>query len=328
MMHGVGDLDTAGTGRVLTAHSGRYNVFDSDAVVACQARRRLRRPDPSWPRFPVPGDLVEWRRQERSGGSSGIIEAVRPRRSEIARGRGGRKQVVVANLDQLVVVVAVHRPPLDRGLLDRLLATAESNHVPARVCLHKVDLAGAGELEPLRRLYDSLGYPVLCTSAVSGEGIEALRTALQGHISAFMGSSGAGKSRLIAALQPGLELRTGMLSERRGRGRHTTTRVDLHPTDFGALLADTPGVREFGLWDLGAAELRDLFPEFRSLQGSCRFAGCTHDHEPRCAVHASVESGDVDAGRYRSYLAILADLRLKEQERGHRGARRREEDGP
>ena len=237
---------TPETGRVLTAHSGQYDVLTpAQAVVPCRARKRLERPDPSWPLFPVPGDLVRWRSLERSGAPEGIIEAVHPRRSEISRVRAGTKHVVLANLDQLVLVVAVCRPALDRGLLDRLLATAERSHVAARICLHKIDLAKPSEFEPLRQVYEEAGYPVLFTSATTGAGVETLRTALKDHISAFMGMSGAGKSHLISALQPGLELRTGLLSEKSGQGRHTTTRVDLHQTDFGALLADTPGVREF-----------------------------------------------------------------------------------
>jgi len=326
-MRRMGSVTPAGTGRVLTAHSGSYEVLAAtDNVVSCRARLRLRRPDPTWPPFPVPGDLVEWRRQERPGSRDGIIEAVRPRQSEIARLRGGRKHVVVANLDQLVVVVAVRRPTLDRGLLDRLLATAERSRIAPRICLHKIDLAEPGEFDSLRQVYERLGYPVLYTSATSGQGIEELRAALREHLSAFMGASGAGKSRLISGLQPGLELRTGTVGEKSGQGRHTTSRVDLHRTDFGALLADTPGVREFSFWDFDPEELRSLFPEFRDIQGSCHFATCSHDHEPRCAVKEAVQNGSVDAGRHQSYLSILAAVRQEEHAGGHRAARRREDE--
>jgi ribosome biogenesis GTPase len=314
------------TGRVLTAHSGRYDVLSAAGdVVSCGARRRLERPDASWPRFPVPGDLVRWRSLERSGAPAGIIEAVRPRRSEIYRMRAGRKHVVLANLDQLVVVVSVRQPPLDRGLLDRLLATAERAGVAARICLHKIDLAEPAEFSALHQVYENAGYPVLFTSATTGAGLETLRSALRDHVSAFMGASGTGKSHLISALQPGLSLRTGLVSEKSGQGRHTTTRVDLHRTDFGALLADTPGVREFSLWHLEPEALRDLFPEFRSIQRECHFTTCSHDHEPRCAVKDAVEEGRIDAGRHRSYLAILADLR--QEARGARAGGRRREDG-
>ncbi len=297
-------------GIVLRAHSGHYAVMDDAGVVNCRARRRLERPDSTYPEFPVAGDEVGWKlldhgRERREG----VIEIVYPRRTEIARTRFGARHVVVANLDRLVGVVAVREPPVDRGLLDRLLATAERSAIPALICLHKIDLVDASELRTLRGVYERAGYPVLLTSVVTGAGIEDLREALRGHTSAFMGPSGVGKSRLIAALQPGLELRTGDVSERTGQGRHTTTRVDLHPTGFGAYLADTPGVRDFGLWRLSPVELRDLFPEFRELQEHCRFAGCTHAPEPDCAVRKAVESGRIDAGRYRSYTVILDELR-------------------
>ncbi|HZM16889.1 MAG TPA: ribosome small subunit-dependent GTPase A [Candidatus Krumholzibacteria bacterium] len=313
-------------GRVLTAHSGLYDVLGADGgVTSCRARRRLRRPETSWPVFPVPGDVVEWLLLERSGGKSGIIEAVRPRRTEIARVRAGAKHVVVANLDRLVVVVSVRHPTFDRGLLDRLLCTAERNRIAALLCLHKIDLADPGEGDVERAVYEKAGYPMLLTSTTSGAGIEALREALRGHVSAFMGPSGAGKSHLISALQPGLSLRTGMVSEKSGQGRHTTTRVDLHRTDFGALLADTPGVREFSLWGLQPEELGPLFPEIRELQEHCRFASCTHDHEPHCAVKEAVAAGRVDAGRHRSYLAILAELRQDALAESRGGAPRRKE---
>jgi len=316
-----------GEGRVLTAHSGRYDVLGADGrITACRARRNLHRPEPTWPQFPVPGDIVEWELVERADHRSGIIVAVRPRRCEIARVRAGTKHVVVANLDRLVVVASVRRPAVDRGLLDRLLAAAERHRITALVCLHKVDLAEPGECDTVRAVYDTAGYSVLLTSATTGSGIEALRDALRGHASAFMGVSGAGKSRLIAALQPGLVLRMGIVSEKSGQGRHTTTRVDLHCTDFGALLADTPGVREFSLWGLQPEELGDLFPEFRGVQEECRFATCTHDHEPRCAVKEAVEAGRIDAGRYQSYLAILAELRQDARVGARPDARRQEDE--
>ncbi len=184
-----------------------------------------------------------------------------------------------------------------------------------------MDLAEEGQVDATSAVYSRVGYPVLHTSVVDERGIDALRTALRGHVAAFMGPSGAGKSHLISALQPGLELRTGMVSEKSGQGRHTTTRVDLHRTRFGALLADTPGVRDFSLWRFPADELRDLFPEFREIQENCHFARCTHDHEPRCAVKDAVAAGEIDAGRHRSYLSILEDLRERSRGRHTHGSR-------
>lgn len=302
-------MPVSGRGIVLRAHSALYSVLAGEETIECRARRRLRRENDTWPEFPVPGDEVEWLPQS-SGGArrQGVIEAVHPRRSEVSRTRFGAKHVVVANLDLLVVVIAVRNPALDRGLLDRLLVIAERNRLPAVVCFNKVDLIDVSELDPVRSIYERAGYTVLCTAAKAGHGVDALREQLRGRICALMGPSGAGKSRLVRALQPGLEVRTADVSEKTGQGRHTTTRVDLHRTQFGALLADTPGVRDFSLWRLEPAELRELFPEFRAKQDGCRFGGCLHTQEPECAVKAAVEQGAIDGTRYRSYQAILEAL--------------------
>jgi ribosome biogenesis GTPase len=315
---------TAHEGIVLRAQSGQYAVLDAAGVVACRARRHLRRPEPEWPEYPVPGDVVEWRllsgaRAHRDG----VIEAVRPRRSEISRDRFGRQHVVIANLDRLVVVIAVRDPALDRGLLDRLLAIAERNAIPALVCLHKIDRVDPATLDPVRTIYAAAGYEVLLTSVETGAGIDVLRERLRGTTSAFMGPSGAGKSRLISALQPGLAVRTGDVNPKTGQGRHTTTRVDLHRTDFGALIADTPGVRDFNQWRLPPRALRDLFPELRRIQDQCRFVACLHVREPECAVLAAVERGDIDPGRFKSYEAILGELVAAEAAQPPGGGRRR-----
>jgi ribosome biogenesis GTPase len=313
-------------GRVLRAISSRYEVLDEGRErVLCRARRRLERPDSSWPTFPVPGDLVEWHWSRSGGEQTGVIVAVRPRTSEIARERSGRrKHVVVANLDQLVAVVAMRDPKLDRGLLDRLLAAAERTGVHVRICFHKADLVEPGAFDAIGDVYKAAGYPLLYTSVKTGQGVPELRAALRDHITAFMGPSGAGKSHLISALQPGLRLKTGEVSEKSGRGQHTTTRVELHPTDFGGLLADTPGLRDLSLWDLAPEQLAGLFPEIQRVQENCRFTGCQHDQEPDCAVKRGVESGSIDPGRYRSYLVTLEELRQVARETARRGPRRRQ----
>jgi len=291
-------------------------------LVECRARRRLDRPTLDWPEFPVPGDEVEWRPTSSGGAPEGIIEAVHPRRSEISRTRFGAKHVVVANLDLLVIVMAVREPQLDRGLLDRLLATAESAHIETLVCASKIDLADEAELRPIRAIYENAGYQVVVTSTATGAGIDALRELLRGRVAAFMGPSGAGKSRMLSALQPGLELRTGEVNSKSGQGRHTTTRVDLHRTEFGAVLADTPGVREFNLWQMEPEALPALFREFGRDGIECKFTPCTHIHEPECAVQRAVEKGAIDAGRYRSYTALYQELQVESSAAAARGPRR------
>ncbi len=312
------------TGTVLRAHSSRYGVLANEGdVVECRARRRLDRPTPDWPEFPVPGDEVEWRSSS-SGGKirEGLIEAVHPRKTEISRTRSSEKHIVVANLDLLVIVVPMREPYLDRGLLDRLLATAERTHIESLVCLSKIDLADPAELRPIRTIYEHVGYNVVETSTQTGAGVDALRERLRKRKVAFMGASGAGKSRLIDNLQPGLNLRTGEVNTKSGQGRHTTTRVDLHRTEFGALLADTPGVREFNLWQLEPTALAALFREFVPLEGKCKFAPCTHTHEPECAIQQAATSDAIDAGRYRSYAALFDEIQAESQVAAARGPRR------
>jgi ribosome biogenesis GTPase len=321
-------MDPRDTGIVLRAHSSRYAVLaaNAEAVIECRARRRLDRPSADWPEFPVPGDEVEWRPTAHGVAiRDGVIEAVRPRRSEISRTRFGQKHVVVANLDLLVVVVAMREPAVDRGLLDRLLATAERTHIEALVCFSKVDLADAAELQALRAVYQNAGYDLVETAAATGVGIDPLRERLRGRVAALMGASGAGKSRLLAALQPGLQVRTGEVNSKSGQGRHTTTRVDLHRTDFGALLADTPGVREFNLWQLEPELLGTLFREFARPSNTCKFEPCTHVHEPECAIESAVRAGAIDRGRYKSYVALFEELQAESKlaaSRGGRGGRR------
>lgn len=317
-------MENRETGTVLRAHSSRYAVLppNGDGLVECRARRRLDRPTLEWPEFPVPGDQVEWRPTSSGGAREGIIEAVHPRRSEISRTRFGSKHVVVANLDLLVIVVAMRDPQLDRGLLDRLLATAESAHIDALVCPSKIDLVDESELRPIRAIYENAGYQVVATSTETGAGIDALRELLHGRVVAFMGPSGAGKSRMLAALQPGLQLRTGEVNSKSGQGRHTTTRVDLHRTEFGALLADTPGVREFSLWQMEPEALPALFREFNRDGIECKFTPCTHIHEPECGVRGAVEKGTIDPGRLRSYTVLFHELQQESSAATARGPRR------
>lgn len=236
-----------------------------------------------------------------------VVQRVLPRHGgKLARrAAGGRdaEQVVAANVDQLVAVASAASPPLNRRLLDRLIVSAENGEMAATVCINKIDLADAA-VEPVLALYRSLGYGALATSALTGEGIEALRETLRGKTSVLAGASGVGKSALLMAVQPGLQLRVGEVSAATGKGRHTTTAVSLLPLDFGGYVVDTPGIREFALWDLAREDLQHCFPELRALFGQCRFADCSHLTEPGCAV----EAGAIAPERYESYRHIYESL--------------------
>lgn len=256
----------------------------------------------------VVGDRVSLRAHEDGGHT---IEGVEERTSELARrapgGRGRhRAKVMVANTDQIVAVFALTNPAPRLRMVDRFLVLAEANALDAVVVANKTDQASPEERAAFD-VYEAIGYPVLYTSAKTGEGVEALRDRLCGRISALAGPSGVGKSSLLNAIQPGLGLRTAEVSESVGKGRHTTVSARLIPLACGGHVADTPGLRELGLWGIDPAELDLFFPELAPHLDACRFGrSCSHTHEPGCGVREAVESGAVPAARFESYRALLA----------------------
>ncbi len=264
------------------------------------------------------GDRVMVRPLPGSGSSlsvrrvrEGTIEEVLPRQKILGRSRYNKYlQVTVANLDQIVVVMSLRSPELSTHRLDRFLVLAEASDLRAVICINKIDLVAKRsrkkELEPLQKLYEGLGYPVIAVAAEKDDNIEALRAELKDHISAFIGSSGVGKSSLAMAVQPELQLWVGEVMEI-GKGRHTTTEVSLHPLDGGGYIADTPGIKTVTLLEQSEVNLPNCFPEFRAIAPRCRFNDCTHTHEPGCAVRAAVEAGTVAQARYDSYLRMLED---------------------
>jgi len=253
-------------------------------------------------------------------GEAWVITEILPRRSRLARrapGSGFGERVVAANVDQVVVVFAAAKPDPHPRMLDRFLVIAEGNELAARVVVNKVDLAGQQAARERFADYERAGYPVHFTSAKGGLGLDELREALRGRTSALSGPSGVGKSSLLNALYPGLDLRVGEISESVNKGRHTTVGALLHPLPDGGYVADTPGLREVGMWGLPPEELDRCFPELRPLLEYCRFSDCTHAVEPGCAVRAAVEAGEVSSARYESYLKLREEL--EETERTGRG---------
>lgn len=215
---------------------------------------------------------------------------------------------MVANPDLVALVFACDRPPPNPRLIDRFLVVGEYNEVPTLLVANKVDLVGADAAAELFGTYRGIGYDVIYTSAKAAIGIEELRERLAGRLSIVTGPSGAGKSTLLNTLQPGLQLTTGEVSEvESGKGKHTTTHAELHPLGVagGGYVADTPGIRELGLWQIPSTELARCFPEFRAHLGACAFNDCTHVHEPRCGLRAAVEAGRVSEERYDSYRRML-----------------------
>jgi ribosome biogenesis GTPase len=213
---------------------------------------------------------------------------------------------MVANPDLVVVVFACDRPRPNPRLVDRFLVVAEYNEVPVLLVANKVDLVGAAEAHRLFGGYQRIGYEVIFAAAKERTGVDELRDRLSGRLSIVTGPSGVGKSTLLNAIHPGLQLATGEVSQvLSGKGKHTTTHAELHPLDGGGYVADTPGIRELGLWQIPPSELAWCFPEFREHLGQCAFNDCSHLHEPRCGLRAAVEAGAVGADRYDSYRRML-----------------------
>jgi ribosome biogenesis GTPase len=235
----------------------------------------------------------------------GMIERVEPRHGVLTRASRRREQVLVANVDQVAIVVSLVQPDLKPHLIDRYLATAQKGGLSPVLLLNKADLADPVELQPLVGSYAQLGIPVLLTSARTGQGIGRLREQLRGRSTVFSGQSGVGKSSLLNAVQPGLGLAVKSVSEVNNKGRHTTTYAQLLKLESGGWGVDTPGVRQLQLWDVRPEEVEGYFPEFRPFVPLCDFPDCTHTHEKGCAVKRAVARQQVSARRFHSYLGMF-----------------------
>jgi ribosome biogenesis GTPase / thiamine phosphate phosphatase len=296
-----------GHGLVRSAVGGVYEVeLHQGGVVEASLRGRLKQQQRTGDAVVV-GDRVEVCHHE---DGSHTIESVADRVSELARTspRDGRHRakVMAANVDQIVAVFAVSHPAPHLRMLDRFLVLAEANELGAVIVANKTDLGSPADLDAFR-VYETVGYPVLFTSAATGDGLEALRDLLCGRISSLAGPSGVGKSTLLNALEPGLALRTGEVSEAVGKGRHTTVSARLIPLACGGYVADTPGLREVGLWGIDPTDLDLHFPEFRAYVDECRYGrSCSHTHEPACGVQGAVAAGAIPGTRYESYVALFA----------------------
>lgn len=299
------DKSVCRLGRVLRVQGLVSTVLQDDGVIRrCATRRLLKTLHTSQRHVVAAGDIV-WVRPE--GADEGIIERVEPRRGVLCRTSRQRQHILVTNVDQVLVVSSAAEPRLKPNLLDRYLITAERAEIEPIICINKVDLVDPADLQPLMGVYSQLGYRVLLLSATKGWGIAALRRLLAGRETAVTGQSGVGKSSLLNLLEPGLDLRVQSVSTETDKGRHTTTTAELIPLSTGGFVVDTPGIRQFQLWDVISEEVAGYFRDLRPYVSHCRYPDCTHTHEEPCAVKDAVADGYIDVRRYESYLQIQAN---------------------
>lgn len=295
---------TCRKGRVLRVQGLVCTVQLEDGTTRqCATRRILKTLSTDQRHVVAAGDIV-WVRPE--GESEGIIERVEPRRGILCRTSRNRQHLLVTNVDQVLIVASAAEPRLKPNLIDRYLITAEKAQIEPILCINKVDLVDPAHLQPIVGVYSQLGYRVLLLSVLKNWGIEPLKQLLRRRETAVTGQSGVGKSSLLNAIEPGLDLRVQSVSGESEKGRHTTTTSELIPLSAGGFVVDTPGIRQFQLWDVIPEEVAGFFRELRPYVSHCRYPDCTHTHEQPCAVKDAVADGYVDVRRYESYLQIHA----------------------
>lgn len=289
-------------GRVLCVYGLTSLVEAEDGKkYRCALRRLLKTLSTDQRHIVAAGDKV-WFRPENQ--DEGFIERIEPRRGMLCRTSKGRRHVIVANVDQLLIVASAAEPALKPNLIDRFIVTAEKAKIRPVICINKIDLIDPADLQPLVGVYGQMGYEILLISALTGFGTDRLRDLVIGRETVVSGQSGVGKSSILNAIEPALSLRVREVSEENQKGRHTTTTAQLIPLSAGGYILDTPGIRQFQLWDVIPEEVAGFFRDLRPYINLCKFPDCTHMHEATCAVKDAVADGRLDARRYESYCQI------------------------
>ena len=297
-------MDRKFTATVVRATGSWYDVLHDGETVRCRIRGRLRLKGVRSTNPVVVGDEVACEADE---GGDYVIADILPRRNYVIRRASNlskESQIIAANVDQALLMASLRSPETPTEFVDRFLVTCEAYKVPVTILLSKLDLQDAEAVAEFRAVYEGAGYRVLEVSVREGRGVEEVRELLAGRTTLVSGNSGVGKSTLIQAIDPSLDIRTGEISESHHKGRHTTTFSTMYPLAGGGAVIDTPGIKGFGLIDIDEAELWHYFPEMMRVAPACRFYNCTHTHEPGCAVTEAVKAGEIAWPRYESYLKI------------------------
>ena len=297
-------MDRKFTATVVRATGSWYDVLHDGETVRCRIRGRLRLKGVRSTNPVVVGDEVACEADE---GGDYVIADILPRRNYVIRRASNlskESHIIAANVDQALLMASLRSPETPTEFVDRFLVTCEAYKVPVTILLSKLDLQDAEAVAEFRAVYEGAGYRVLEVSVREGRGVEEVRELLAGRTTLVSGNSGVGKSTLIQAIDPSLDIRTGEISESHHKGRHTTTFSTMYPLAGGGAVIDTPGIKGFGLIDIDEAELWHYFPEMMRVAPACRFCNCTHTHEPGCAVTEAVKAGEIAWPRYESYLKI------------------------
>ena len=297
-------MDRKFTATVVRATGSWYDVLHDGETVRCRIRGRLRLKGVRSTNPVVVGDEVACEADE---GGDYVIADILPRRNYVIRRASNlskESHIIAANVDQALLMASLRSPETPTEFVDRFLVTCEAYKVPVTILLSKLDLQDAEAVAEFRAVYEGAGYRVLEVSVREGRGVEEVRELLAGRTTLVSGNSGVGKSTLIQAIDPSLDIRTGEISESHHKGRHTTTFSTMYPLAGGGAVIDTPGIKGFGLIGIDEAELWHYFPEMMRVAPACRFYNCTHTHEPGCAVTEAVKAGEIAWPRYESYLKI------------------------
>lgn len=288
-----------------------YSVLNTDGkLTECKLKGRFKVQGIRTTNPLAVGDHVEFDILQEE--NTGLIHKIMPRKNYIIRKAtklSKESHILAANLDQAVVIATLAHPRTSTGFIDRFLITAEAYHIPAVIVFNKIDLYDEKKLSKLdewTKVYQDAGYPSLTVSALTGENTDSLKTLLQDKVTLLAGHSGVGKSALINTIEPGLNLKTNPISKYHLKGVHTTTFARMFSLSFGGYIIDTPGIKEFGLYELDMNTLAERYPEMRALMHQCKYTNCTHIHEPGCAVRKAVEEGSISKIRYDGYLRIIA----------------------